>query len=46
MSATMSALATPRRSLPDLQPMNFTLPSVLEAPSPPEYRGMSATPCA
>jgi S-adenosylmethionine:tRNA ribosyltransferase-isomerase len=41
MSATMSALATPRRSLPDLQPLNFTLPSILEAPSPPESRGMT-----
>src|SRR5580698_5002640 len=31
---------TPRR-LPELQPLSFSLPPALEAPSPPEYRGMT-----
>jgi S-adenosylmethionine:tRNA ribosyltransferase-isomerase len=31
---------TPRR-LPPLQPLSFTLPPILEAPSPPEARGMT-----
>jgi S-adenosylmethionine:tRNA ribosyltransferase-isomerase len=33
------AAMTPR--LPTLQPLSFTLPSALEAPSPPEARGMT-----
>src|SRR5580698_3909947 len=31
---------TPRR-LPELQPLSFSLPPALEAPAPPEYRGMT-----
>ena len=31
---------SPRR-LPELHPLSFSLPAALEAPSPPEYRGMA-----
>ncbi len=30
-----------KRQLPELQPLSFTLPPELEAPSPPEARGMT-----
>ncbi|MGP0032013.1 MAG: S-adenosylmethionine:tRNA ribosyltransferase-isomerase [Acidimicrobiales bacterium] len=39
MSALVDAAPSPR--VPALQPLSFTLPPVLEAPSPPEYRGMT-----
>ena len=29
------------RRLPELHPLSFSLPPELEAPSPPEYRGMT-----
>jgi S-adenosylmethionine:tRNA ribosyltransferase-isomerase len=32
---------SPRRTLPELHPLSFTLPPELEAPSPPESRGMT-----
>src|ERR1700733_7717113 len=43
----MSALTMPRLDhpmparLPELHPLSFALPAELEAPSPPEYRGMT-----
>jgi S-adenosylmethionine:tRNA ribosyltransferase-isomerase len=43
----MSALAAPSLDhpgaprLPELHPLSFSLPAALEAPSPPEYRGMT-----
>jgi S-adenosylmethionine:tRNA ribosyltransferase-isomerase len=40
--ATMPSLEHPSpRRLPDLHPLSFSLPAELEAPSPPEYRGMT-----
>jgi S-adenosylmethionine:tRNA ribosyltransferase-isomerase len=33
--------APPARRLPELQPLSFTLPPELEAPAPPENRGMT-----
>ncbi len=47
-AATATAIATsslmtggPHATLPNLQPLSFTLPPELEAPSPPEARGMT-----
>jgi S-adenosylmethionine:tRNA ribosyltransferase-isomerase len=37
----MSALVAPVRVLPELSPLSFSLPPELEAPSPPEARGMT-----
>ena len=37
----LSAEAGLRRTLPELHPLNFALPPELEAPSPPESRGMT-----
>src|ERR1700728_90192 len=39
MSATLES--APGRRLPTLHPLTFTLPPNLEAPSPPESRGMT-----
>jgi S-adenosylmethionine:tRNA ribosyltransferase-isomerase len=36
-----SLMTGPHPSLPKLQPLSFTLPPELEAPSPPEARGMT-----
>jgi len=41
MNASMSSLSETRRSLPALEPLSFELPPALEAPSPPEARGMT-----
>src|SRR3984957_7392742 len=42
MSAlTLPALDDTRERLPELHPLTFTLPPELEAPAPPEYRGMT-----
>ena len=37
----MTAGTMTPRQLPPLQPLSFTLPPALEAPSPPEARGMT-----
>ena len=40
-SATSSLMSRTHPALPTLQPLSFTLPPELEAPSPPESRGMT-----
>jgi hypothetical protein len=41
-TGTAGAVMTwPRPTLPELHPLSFTLPPELEAPSPPESRGMT-----
>ena len=40
-SSVSAVMAAARPSLPALHPLSFTLPPELEAPSPPEYRGMT-----
>ena len=40
-TATATMMTGPHPALPALQPLSFTLPPELEAPSPPESRGMT-----